>query len=151
MRMSIADEARWFEVCAPSVVSEVIDGEAVIMDLRSGTYYSACDTGALAWSWIEQGCSDRELAGRLAARFAVAADEAGAAVAAFIAELLANDLIRQAGPGPPVPDDAAPAVPAGFIAPALTAYTDMQDLLLLDPIHDVDEVGWPTRRDTAAG
>ena len=26
-------------------------------------------------------------------------------------------------------------------------FTDMQDLLLLDPIHDVDETGWPVRAD----
>jgi hypothetical protein len=26
----------------------------------------------------------------------------------------------------------------------LGVHPDMQDLLLLDPIHDVDEVGWPT-------
>ena len=24
-------------------------------------------------------------------------------------------------------------------------YTDMQDLLLADPIHDYDETGWPAR------
>ena len=30
-----------------------------------------------------------------------------------------------------------------FAAPVLHKYTDMEDLLLLDPIHDVDESGWP--------
>jgi hypothetical protein len=56
-----------------------------------------------------------------------------------------------APPGPAAPDDPAPAERATFIAPVLAVYTDMQDLLLLDPIHDVDEIGWPTRRDGAAG
>ena len=28
----------------------------------------------------------------------------------------------------------------------LAVYEDMQDLLLLDPIHDVDETGWPARK-----
>jgi hypothetical protein len=28
----------------------------------------------------------------------------------------------------------------------LERYTDMQELLLLDPIHDVDESGWPHRK-----
>ena len=27
--------------------------------------------------------------------------------------------------------------------PQLMKYTDMQELILLDPIHDVDEKGWP--------
>jgi hypothetical protein len=30
--------------------------------------------------------------------------------------------------------------------PLLRKYTDMRDLLLLDPIHDVDEQGWPVRK-----
>ena len=25
----------------------------------------------------------------------------------------------------------------------MTAHTDVQDLLLLDPFHDVDDSGWP--------
>ena len=27
----------------------------------------------------------------------------------------------------------------------LGKYTDMQELLLLDPVHEVDEAGWPNR------
>jgi hypothetical protein len=27
--------------------------------------------------------------------------------------------------------------------PVLDKYTDMQELLLLDPIHEVDDAGWP--------
>jgi hypothetical protein len=32
-----------------------------------------------------------------------------------------------------------------WVAPTLTVYADMQDLFQLDPIHDVDETGWPSR------
>jgi len=39
-----------------------------------------------------------------------------------------------------------------FEKPKLQKFTDMQDLLLLDPIHEVDEAGWPhTRNDTDQG
>jgi hypothetical protein len=31
----------------------------------------------------------------------------------------------------------------------LQKFTDMQDLLLLDPIHEVDESGWPRVPQTA--
>jgi len=30
----------------------------------------------------------------------------------------------------------------------LTAYADMKDLLLLDPIHEVDTEGWPKKNET---
>jgi hypothetical protein len=31
----------------------------------------------------------------------------------------------------------------------MSVYTDMEELLLLDPIHDVDETGWPVRAEAA--
>jgi hypothetical protein len=34
-----------------------------------------------------------------------------------------------------------------FQPPLLQKYTDMQDLLLLDPIHEVDEKGWPNAKE----
>jgi hypothetical protein len=30
-----------------------------------------------------------------------------------------------------------------FVPPVLERYDDMEDLLLLDPVHDVDAQGWP--------
>jgi hypothetical protein len=30
-----------------------------------------------------------------------------------------------------------------YVAPAFDRYTDMAELLLIDPVHDVDEAGWP--------
>jgi hypothetical protein len=32
-----------------------------------------------------------------------------------------------------------------YAKPELQVYSDMKDLLLLDPIHDVSEEGWPIR------
>jgi hypothetical protein len=46
---------------------------------------------------------------------------------------------------------ALPPVVSGrlsFTHPQLQKYTDMQELLLLDPIHEVEESGWPA---TACG
>ena len=34
--------------------------------------------------------------------------------------------------------------------PALERFTDMEDLLLLDPVHDVEEMGWPHVNPNAA-
>jgi hypothetical protein len=37
-----------------------------------------------------------------------------------------------------------------FTDPVIEIYTDLQDLLLLDPIHDVDDRGWPVFNPQAA-
>ena len=33
-----------------------------------------------------------------------------------------------------------------FEKPVLQKHTDMQELLLLDPIHEIDEKGWPSKK-----
>ncbi len=83
-----------------------------------------------------------------------AVDEAGAqtAVRAFLKELQEEQLIVTE----PAEILAAPAgpLPPAASRPALQKFTDLQDLLMLDPIHEVDERGWPHARppgDTATG
>jgi hypothetical protein len=34
-------------------------------------------------------------------------------------------------------------VPAPFQPPLFEKFTDMEAMLLLDPVHDVDDEGWP--------
>ena len=40
-----------------------------------------------------------------------------------------------------VQQDVGERVP--FVAPSFTTFTDMQDIILLDPVHEVDTRGWP--------
>jgi hypothetical protein len=35
-----------------------------------------------------------------------------------------------------------------FTSPELDVYSDMQEILLLDPVHDVNKEGWPIRKDS---
>ena len=37
-----------------------------------------------------------------------------------------------------------------FTTPTLEIFSDMQDILLLDPVHDVDERGWPINKNNSA-
>jgi len=33
------------------------------------------------------------------------------------------------------------------LPPKIEIFSDMQDILLLDPVHDVDQSGWPILKD----
>lgn len=127
---------------APHVVAEIIDGEAVIMHLGSGHYFSAQGTGAELWALIEQGATERGMTEFLRARYGLEDGRARAGVAAFMASLQQHDLVRSGGDPAPAP---APVSVAGvaYTEPSLSVFSDMQNLLLLDPIHDVSEAGWP--------
>jgi hypothetical protein len=43
------------------------------------------------------------------------------------------------------PDERRP-----FDEPVLEKFEDMQDLILLDPVFEVDEAGWPSARQQTA-
>lgn len=135
--------SRRFVVNAPAVVSEVIDGEAVIMNLRLGHYYSTRDVGAITWQALEQGHAETTIASALAARFGLDAPQAADAVATFVRDLLSHDLLREANAPEPGPLTFSSSDGLAWSAPTVAAYTDMEDLLLLDPIHDVAAAGWP--------
>jgi hypothetical protein len=81
-------------------------------------------------------------------------DEIEAAVAALVEELRAEELLDEA-PDPSANGAAVGTLVAGggdptharaeFEAPILHRYTDMADFMLVDPIHEVEESGWPNR------
>ncbi len=140
-------------VNAPSVIGEVIDGEAVIMDLGSGHYFSTDGTGAVIWSGIERGLSRAGLVAMLAARYDADHAALTAAVDVFVGELCERQLVVEldVAPNDTTPlDDIDGEVRVVFVVPTLNTYADMEDLLLLDPIHDVDATGWPAAKPTDA-
>lgn len=129
------DQAQPLRPLRPDVIDEEFEGEAVLVQLRTGCYYALNDAGTAAWRAIA--------GGRSAATVAAGLELDEGVVAAFLARLLAEQLVEPAaadlGPGE------LEALVAGSGAPELQRFTDMQELLLLDPIHDIDlnGDGWP--------
>ena len=130
---------------------ETVNGETLIINLESGNYYSLLGTGAEIWSIVERGTAVDEILDEIGRRYAGDRAEIEAAVNRFVADLQSEALIvydlgpaleRTAEPRPGNPT-AKNGERVAFQAPVLNKYTDMQDLLLLDPIHEVDEAGWP--------
>jgi len=142
-------ESTAFRVNSPTVVSETVDREVVMIHLDTGNYYSLRSTGALIWDALERGATVASITSTLDATACNGAD-VGAVVGSFVDELVAEALI--------VPADASGAgsaatverSPEPFEPPVLEKYTDMQHLILLDPVHEVDEgEGWPRPRNDA--
>jgi hypothetical protein len=82
---------------------------------------------------LTAGASASEVAAAVTASFDVDAAAAGSDVDALVERLLAEELIV---PAPDVPAPAAPPATGGrapYRAPALVTYTDMEDLLTVDP------------------
>jgi hypothetical protein len=145
-----------FQVNAGQVISEIIDNEAVMINLTTGNYYSLNGTGAEVWDAIARRETVDEIAVALAGRYQTAArEEVESSVRALVEELRGEGLIVPADDGGSIGSydgtpSVAPSTGAPFEAPRLEKHTDMQDLILLDPVHEVGEDGWPHVRTDAA-
>ena len=132
-------------VNSPNVIYETIEGEVILIDLKTGTYYSLRDSGAAVWQAIEQGAGEDGIAAELRSRYDASEGEIRAAVRRLLDELEREGLVRaeegEAAPTAPASGNGAGRLP--FAAPVLEKHTDMQDLILLDPVHEVGAQGWP--------
>ena len=118
-----------------NVAAKVIDGEAVILDVTRGTYYSMDGAGALVWTALEQGHSLREIVAILEQRYEGSTPEFERQVEDLADRLREEGLVLPAESAgisavEPMPVSGARQP---FIPPALNKYTDMADLLALDP------------------
>jgi len=133
----------------PNVISDMIDDEVVIIDLASGAYYSLDHCGSLVWQALDTGLTVGQAVERLLERYSGEPEPMRQSVALFVSQLVDEGLITDrpaedlgaAGVSPAPMTDRRP-----FAAPTLLKYDDMQDLIMLDPIHEVDTTGWPARK-----
>ncbi len=149
-----------FRIKKPRVIHQTLDGEVVIINLETGNYYSLRGTGAEIWSAIERHADLEGILAALGRKNADAGDGPAGMVARFVEELQREGLIETSGQvAPESPESLTPApdapsghLEAAFEPPVLEKFDDMQDLILLDPVHEIDEErGWPHPRPDAEG
>ncbi|MBU0607718.1 MAG: PqqD family peptide modification chaperone [Armatimonadetes bacterium] len=116
-------------------MAKVMDGEAIIMNLTSGVYYSSDGVGGVIWEALQQGVSLGDTLTVLAARYDVDPAKAEADLHRFVGELESENLIRLDGTTPSTssPPREERASKQSYREPELHIYSDMGDLLALDP------------------
>ena len=111
------------------ITYEMMGNEVIIIHLGKGYYYSLKGVAAEIWSYLLEGLT----------------------VQRFVSKLKEEELVllsssRRSEDGttsaywPPVTENNQL-----FEEPIIEKYTDLEELLLLDPVHEVDEYGWPSR------
>lgn len=142
---SFVAEADTFTSPLPNIVFEESDREVVVVDLVSGVYYFLTGSGAYVWLALQSGLTASDCSATIAAEHPAAGNvEPG--VIDFVNDLLERGLLQVAdGPierSTPLPS-VTDFIPGTYSAPSLESFADLQDILLLDPVHDVDPAGWP--------
>lgn len=132
----------------PDASAEIFDAEVLAINLKNGHYHSIRGTGVPIWSSLIAGFDEPQIVQALQASYGIDRETLEADVRGFVKQLVDGGLVvpdAGAASGPSaVP--ARSADPAAYSPPVFESHLDMQELLLIDPIHDVDvKVGWPLR------
>ena len=135
-----------YRINTPHIVSEVFaDEEAAIINLKTGNYYSLNKTATEIWSLIEKGFSFDEIMLFFQNNFKLDDSFQINEIKQFIENLIIEGLISAFDEpaltqtnftNPPTLNQKV------YEPPIIECYPDMQELLLLDPIHEVEETNW---------
>jgi hypothetical protein len=136
-----------YRVNSPQVISETVGGETIIVNLASGHYFSLQGSAVDIWQELERGHSADTIVLQLEQRYDAPAGEIRAAVTKLLDDFVAAELLVAEANGVAKEGSVAlrqeAAERAPFVAPSFNTFTDMQDIILLDPVHEVDTRGWP--------
>lgn len=127
--------------------AETFETEIVVIHFLRGTYFSLRGAAMALWQWLKEGADEATLAELLATRYGLAPERGRAEVANTLARLREYELVVDSDlPAPPRDRYAMTAGPDGFETPVVEAFEDLQELIAIDPVHEVDPMqGWPHR------
>jgi Coenzyme PQQ synthesis protein D (PqqD) len=140
--------ADWYRIDSRKVAHETIDGEVIMIHLVLGSYYSLDGPGADVWEHLAAGRGRAETLALLEQRYDAEPGRIAETVDELVKRLAEEELLEPHPDGAPAPAIEAATVGErlSFTEPRLEKYTDMQDFLLVDPIHETDETGWPNQK-----
>ena len=141
-----------YRLSSPNIVHEAFEDEIVVVSLDSGLYFHLEGTAATCWQLALAGRSLDQMVDSMLVTFEADRDHVESTLSTFFADLVSEGLI--------VPDDdldsteaatSQSVVPDGstqlsFLAPVVGKYKDLRHLLLIDPVHMVNNDGWPELR-----
>ena len=135
----------YYIVNTEQVAYESMEGEIVLIHLDNGNYFNLEGTAIDVWNGIINNVSCENIIQSFVDSYSADKAIIEETVSNFISQLKTEELIIESTENSENDNIFEfTNLQEQFIAPSLVKYEDMQDLLLLDPLHDVDEnAGWP--------
>ena len=143
-----------WQVPEGSISMERLDGETILINFDSGEYFSFQGSSAdLLWL-ISAGVNRESWLACIASAFPDVTPPDPTIeeqINEFLADLVAAGIIVEVGGEIQVDAVADPVLPDDYVRdawmpPSVHANDDLADLLVIDPIHDTSEDGWPETR-----
>jgi len=134
-----------YKINESKAISETIDGETIIINLETGYYYSVNKTATIIWNEIQKNNPTKNISQHFLNLYEVDEDTAEKSITEIISILLKDDLILELDSeiSPNIMEQRTNPMKGKFIMPKIERYDDMAGALMSDPVHDVNEDGWP--------
>lgn len=134
MASYVLNEAKMF--------SDIADGIAIVINSETGIYYGMNGFATAVFDSLLSGASTEAVLAALKA-MPGAPEDMEARLNAFVDELKNFEIVLEGGDGAAEARIAADAAHADEFTLMVQEYSDAQELLLADPIHEVkEETGW---------
>ena len=130
------------------VFEDFADGQYIVLNHVNGEYYSFDKASSIVLKALTEGCSPENLAQALCNRYGGDVCTALESVNRFVEQLLTLEIIISGGNAEGKAEPYVAAIDSEKM-PELSCevFTDVADLLMMDPIHEVDEeAGWPFKK-----
>jgi len=129
----------YYSINSPRIIFENVVNETLIIDTLTGSYFSLEETGSQIWQLIDQKIDEKQIAQHLSQTWQTDINQVSKDLTILLKDLADNHLIIPAGKPERVSEiQSQPNTKTSYINPKLNKFTDLQDLLLIDPIHDIN-------------
>ena len=139
-----------YQINHARVIFEVLNSEVIVVNFSTGDYFSLMHSAKYTWQLLDKRIAPANIASLLAAHYQLDAPALLGDIERFIQELLQEELLI---PTAEAPQEVASTTLAdllalgaednAYLAPIVHKYSDVQNLLKIDPVHDVSAAGWP--------
>ena len=132
-----------FKLNEEKMFYDIAEGQAIIINFTTGMYYGTSSLGSAVVDALLSGASVDAVLAAVKALPACPAD-VDACMSAFVDALLEKEILVSAETNADaVINITEAALTDGFLL-SVDEFTEVQDLIMADPVHDVDvEQGWP--------
>jgi len=121
-----------FRLNEPTIAADVIDDEAIIINLEKGDYFSLTSTGADYWRMLAAGATVEEIAAAAGAHFQLDVAKVESELGDLTRRLVLEGLIIPTENS----DSGMSEISFGstsYESPELSVFSDVKDLIALDP------------------
>lgn len=125
-----------YKTAGPDIVFEQFDGDLVVLNLATGQYFGFNPSAAAIWSALMAGATPQQVQ---------SSGHSAPELGQFVDRLVALGLmVADPDATSSWHDDMRQQLAADLTPPTVDVYEDLADLIVADPIHDVDQkTGWP--------